>query len=89
MVNRICILETMMGNGLKITTDSELETKQNIRRSIVAKHDLDTDQVITLNDLNWVRPGNGLNPGNEEKIIGKILKKSIKVGRHINKELLY
>ena len=43
---------------------------------------------IKLNDLNWLRPGNGLAPGKEKKIIGRILKKDFAQGEQINLKFL-
>ena len=83
MVVQIRIVEQMLGSGKKVPTDLELKSKQNIRRSIVANHNLSTGHKIILEDLNWVRPGGGVRPGNEEKLIGKKLNRAMKVGEMI------
>ena len=69
--------------GKKVPTDLELKSKQNIRRSIVANHNLSAGHKIILEDLDWVRPGGGVRPGNEEKLIGKKLNRAMKVGEII------
>ena len=83
MVDRIRIAEKMLGTREKTPTDSELKVKQNIRRSIVAKHNLSAGHIIKLEDLDWVRPGGGVRPGNEEKLIGKKLHLTVKAGKKI------
>jgi len=83
MVVQIRIVEKMLGSGKKVLTDLELKAKQNIRRSIVANHNLSKGHKIILEDLDWVRPGGGVRPGNEEKLIGKKLNRAMKVGEMI------
>ena len=83
MVDRIRIAEKMLGEGLKIPTDLELRNKQSFRRSIVANHNLSAGHKIKLEDLDWVRPGGGIRPGKEEKLIGKKLNFGVKAGEKI------
>ena len=83
MVFQIRIVEKILGSGKKVPTDLELKSKQNIRRSIVANHNLSAGHKIILEDLDWVRPGGGVRPGNEEKLIGKKLNRAMKVGEII------
>ena len=88
MVEKIRIAEQMLGLGEKQPTTEEIENKEKIRRSIVAKYDLDTGHVLTINDLDWVRPGGGIKPGDENTIIGKGLNRSVKTGEKIELKLL-
>ena len=83
MVEKIRIAEKMLGDGVKIPTDLELIAKPNIRRSIVANHNLSAGHKIKLEDLDWVRPGGGIRPGNEEKLIGRKLNFGVKAGEKI------
>ena len=83
MVVQIRIAEKMLGSGKKVSTHLELKSKQNIRRSIVANRNLSAGHKIILEDLDWVRPGGGVRPGNEEKLIGKKLNRAMKVGEMI------
>lgn len=88
MVKRIRIAEEMLGSGEKIPSDTELEDKEKIRRSIVAKHNLPAGHTINIEDLDWVRPGLGLRPGDEKKVLGKRLKHGIKAGEIIELDCL-
>ena len=88
MVNSIREIESMMGDGEKIPRKSEMKNTNLFRRSIVAKKNLVKGHKIKLNDLNWLRPGNGLAPGKEKKIIGRILKKDFAQGEQINLKFL-
>ncbi len=80
MVQKIREIETTLGQFRKHLSKEEIESIEKSRRSIVAKHDLYSGHVLTFNDLDWVRPGGGIKPGNEEKIIGKKLIKTITKG---------
>ena len=83
MVDKIRIAEQMLGTSEKILSEEELNIKNSFRRSIVAKHDLETGHKIKYSDLNWVRPGNGFMPGQESSIVGRITKTNINVGSYI------
>ena len=80
MVEKIRLTEEMLSDGRKITTAVESENKEKIRRSIVAKYDLESGHVLTIDDLDWVRPGGGIKPGLEDLLVGKKLKLAIKKG---------
>ena len=50
------------------------------RRSIVAKNDLSANTRLEWNHLDWVRPGDGLPPGEEDQLLGKFLKRDVPRG---------
>jgi len=84
MVQKIRVTEKILGQVSNYPTKKEIENKEKARRSIVAKHDLDSGHVLTFHDLDWVRPGGGIKPGNEEKVIGKKLNRPIIRGNIIS-----
>ena len=60
--------------------------KKNIkifRRSIIVNKNIFKGNKIKKNDLNWVRPQEGLIPGDESKLIGNTAIKLIKKGKLI------
>jgi len=83
MVEAIREVEEMLGSGQKIPQLPEKEISTMMRRSIVAKYDLSKGDIISLDDITWIRPGGGLSPGNESKIIGGRLNKDINKGSPI------
>ena len=83
MVQKIRATEEILGQGNNGPSKEEINNKEKTRRSIVAKYDLATGHVLTLQDLDWVRPGGGIKPGSEEKVIGKKLKRDCKTGEKI------
>ena len=60
--------------------EEEKEVAKIARRSIVAKLNLQKGNSIKWDDLSWLRPGGGLSPGEEEKIIGRTLTKNVQKG---------
>jgi sialic acid synthase SpsE len=58
-----------------------------MRRSIVSVRPLESGHILKIDDLTWVRPGGGLAPGNEDRILGKKLTKSIAAGTQLVPEM--
>ena len=51
-----------------------------IRRSVVAATDLPAGHRIESVDLMWMRPAGGLQPGEEDLLIGKVLRRAVQSG---------
>ena len=83
LVNQVRATEKMLGNGKKSLSDLEFKAEKSIRRSIVASQNLPVGHKILMEDLDWVRPGDGIRPGNEKNIIGKRLNQDIQKGERI------
>lgn len=82
MVDRARELENALGTSLKKVEDNEKETVVIQRRAIRAKKDLRKGSVITVDDLEFLRPcpRNALPPHLIQKIVGATLNRSIKAG---------
>jgi N,N'-diacetyllegionaminate synthase len=78
LVNRVREAERMLGSLDKSIQPCEAAAQTAIRRSIVAARDLEAGTTITAADLKWIRPGDGLRPGNEGKLIGRTLSRGIR-----------
>ena len=83
LVERVEIASKLLGQSRKTVQESEKLVMEKIRRSIVARKELDENTVLTLDDISWVRPGGGLAPGNEEMVLGKRLKVKVAAGELI------
>jgi N,N'-diacetyllegionaminate synthase len=83
LIQKVHLVSTMIGNGDKKIQTCEAEMMPAIRRSIVAGSDLSAGHIITLGDLTWIRPANGIPPGEEYKLLGKKLKTNKKFGNNI------
>ncbi len=83
LVERVRNASTLLGQSSKTVQECERLVMKNVRRSIVAKRNLDENAILTWDDISWVRPGGGLSPGNEEKVLGKRLRGKVAVGELI------
>ena len=83
LVERIRSTETLLGSGEKEIQPSEAASLDAIRRSIVASRDLPAGHVLALADLTWIRPAGGLDPGNEDQLIGKTLNRPVAFGERL------
>ena len=89
LVESIRETEILMGNGIKKVEECEKESIKSTRRSIVASKNFTKGHTIKDEDLKWIRPNNGLNPGQEYLIIGKKLNRNISEGEVFEIDNLY
>jgi sialic acid synthase SpsE len=78
MVHNIRLFEIVLGDGEMGTTEIEERAKMGGRKSIVAKRDIKTNEILTKNMLTFKRPGNGISPDQVEKLLGKEVVQEIK-----------
>ena len=83
MVQLIRELDKMRGSGEKNMQLCEKESLIPMRRSVVARKLLSRGKILQSEDISWVRPGGGLEPGKESLIVGKKLKQDIYAGEKI------
>ena len=87
MVEATRELEISMGNGNKIVENNEKETVILQRRAIRASRNVLKNQIITNEDLIFLRPSplNALPLKYYKKLIGKKIKRNIKTGDYFKK----
>jgi N,N'-diacetyllegionaminate synthase len=73
-------LDEMMGDGKKRPGVSEMETMAAARRSVVAARNLPAGARLSLDDFEFVRPGNGLPPSAARYLAGRRL--AVPLRRH-------
>ena len=83
LIQGIREVEKMLGTGVKVPQLPEIESDKKIRRSIVAKQSLLEGHIFKWDDITWIRPGGGLDPGEEQRIIGKRLNQDVQKGEKI------
>ncbi len=88
LVQRVRKVSKLLGSGEKVIQRCEKPMIQLVRRSIVAKRDLPAGKTIEWKDLMWTRPAEGLRPGQEDLVIGKVLRKSVPQGQPITMDNL-
>jgi N-acetylneuraminate synthase/N,N'-diacetyllegionaminate synthase len=70
-------VEKCLGTGIKTPSQSEINNTYGMRRSLVARTDLQSGTVLEEKHFGFKRPANGLSPNYLETLIGKKLKKDI------------
>lgn len=77
LVENIRNLEVAMGDGVKRVMPSELQNKPLMQKSLVARRNISTGEIITPDNLMCKRPGFGLNPSWFDRVVGKRSAKNI------------
>ncbi len=67
----LAFINTIRGSGELVCLDSEITTRNSVRRSAVSKVSIPAGTVITEDMVIYKRPGNGLPPIEFSKYIGK------------------
>ncbi len=70
-------VEKCLGTGIKTPSQSEINNTYGMRRSLVARMDLQSGTVLEEKHFGFKRPANGLSPNYLETLIGKKLKKDM------------
>jgi N,N'-diacetyllegionaminate synthase len=83
LVHGVRRVERLIGKPEKFVQPSERPVQEVARRSVVAAGDLREGHRVSLEDLTWIRPAGGLHPGEEDKIVGRALKRDIAFGEPI------
>jgi sialic acid synthase SpsE len=83
LVRRIRAVEPMLGTAEKRIQCAEEANRDAIRRSVAAATDLPAGHVLLPTDFIWTRPGTGLPPGEEHRLVGCTLNKPLRAGMPI------
>jgi len=70
MVTAIRNIEKALGNGEKEPNNLELKNKPLVRKSIIAKKNINKGDILTEENITTKRPGTGLSPFFWDKVIG-------------------
>jgi sialic acid synthase SpsE len=65
----------------RITCVEDDERKNSFRRSIVTTREIKKGEIINYEDLDYKRPGNGIEPGMTEFIIGRVAKVDLPIDK--------
>jgi sialic acid synthase SpsE len=88
LVQRVQLAQTLLGTGEKILQEGEMPTAAAARRSIVARAALPAGHLLAAVDLDWLRPGGGLAPGQESLILGRCLTQAVARGEMIKPDMV-
>ena len=71
MADSIRNIDLALGNGKKMPSESESKNIEIARKSIYINKDLKKGDVLQLQDLQMLRPGNGISPMKMYQVIGR------------------
>jgi len=80
LVEEVREAAVLMGSGAKVAQPDEAAALTAIRRSIAAKRDLKAGAVVGPDAIVWIRPGDGIPPGQEARVLGRRLKADVAAG---------
>lgn len=83
LVREIRELEPMLGDYDKRVQPGEAADVVKIRRSAAAARDLARGHVVREDDLLWIRPGGGVEPGSERVLLGRALRRDVARGEQL------
>ena len=78
MCDNLNYLNLVLGNGKKVPQICEIKNSKIARKSIVAIKKINIGDKFSLENLGTKRPGNGINPNQIFRLIGKKSKKAYK-----------
>lgn len=80
LVRRVRLVESLLGTGIKELQPGEHEVAGAARRSASAARDLRAGERLAQEDLIFLRPGTGVRPGAEGRIMGRELVRDVPFG---------
>lgn len=85
----ICVESKRIVNALgsyRVTAIEDLKRRSEFRRSIVLARDMLKGEIIRESDIDYKRPGNGIEPGLTDWVVGKKVNKDLKFDHILKKE---
>ena len=77
LVDGIRNVELSLGDGKKQPSKSEIKNSPLMKRSIVLKNDMKKGDIISIKNIDFKRPSNGISPNFLELILGKKVAKNL------------
>jgi sialic acid synthase SpsE len=81
-------IERSLGSFKRDLSESELEIRSQVRRSVVARDEIKEGEIISRSKLKFVRPGTGIEPKNLNFIVGRKAKVKIDKEEILQKDML-
>jgi N-acetylneuraminate synthase len=86
MVSAIRNIELAMGTGVKKPSESEIKNMAIARKSIHLKGAKKKGELLTEQDLEMLRPGDGISPMRMDELMGKICQRDLSAGHQLKIE---
>jgi N,N'-diacetyllegionaminate synthase len=86
LVERVRGIESALGDGLKRPMASEAANAALVRRSLHAARTIPAGHVLTAADLVALRPGTGVPPSIQSRLVGRPLRMTLREGEPLREE---
>jgi N-acetylneuraminate synthase len=73
LVSSCKVAHQTLGELHRVVDEDEVKQRLNMRRSVISRYAMKAGHRITLEDLDFKRPGTGISPAEAELVIGKTL----------------
>jgi len=80
--------ERSLGNGVKVPTPSELETRKAVQKVIVSAREIAAGRPLSASDLCLRRGAAGMPPAQLPGLLGRVLKQNLEGGRVLRSDML-
>lgn len=84
LAEKVKAMQALLGPGGKTVQACEQPFLATARRSICAARDLTAGRRLSMEDLVWLRPADGLPPGREVQFLGRVLKRRTPAGQPLS-----
>ena len=84
MIAGVRNVELALGNGIKEPTPTELPIRRLVRRSAFTRNKLPAGHTIELNDIEFLRPGDGIGPEFANELLGRKIVCSLAAGHRLD-----
>jgi sialic acid synthase SpsE len=88
IINGVDFINSIRGSYDIKCLDTELNSRQNARRSLVASCNIKRGSIITRDMLTFKRPGIGISPSEINNVVGKVAKETIKEDSILQYEMI-
>ncbi len=87
LVRLVRLAEAMRGGGGLVPSEAEAMCEAAMRRSLCAARDLPRGTVLAWEHMAWLRPGGGLPPGSEDRVLGRVLARAVERGEPLAEDM--
>jgi len=77
LVEEARLVHQTLGGSVRTVSEAEMEKRKRFRRRIVVRRALPEGHVLTLDDIDFKRPGTGIHPNEYERVVGKRLTRAV------------
>ena len=78
--------EDYLGNYERRPLEAEINNADNMRRSIGTTREVAPGEVLSTDDLTWLRPAWGLGPNAMDAVVGRSVTRVIPAGHLVREE---